>query len=60
VAASVIETALHEWFAYGRTHYEKRRLEMTKVCEQVDLPVSALNYTFDERVAFWKEKYPEG
>lgn len=59
VAASVIETALHEWFAFGRDHYEMRRNQMIEICNRQALPVSALKYTFDERVAFWKEKYQE-
>lgn len=59
VAASVIETALHEWFAFGRDHYEMRRAQMKEVCDRQSLPVRALDYTFDDRVAFWKEKYLE-
>lgn len=59
VAASVIETALHEWFAFGREHYEMRREQMYEVCNRQNLPVRALTYTFDDRVAFWKEKYQE-
>ena len=59
VAASVIETALHEWFAFGREHYEMRRAQMEEVCIRQNLPVRALAYTFDDRVTFWKEKYQE-
>jgi hypothetical protein len=59
VAASCIETALHEWFAFGRDHYEMRRSQMMLVCEKHDLEVPALAYSFDERVAFWKEKYQD-
>jgi hypothetical protein len=57
VAASVIETALHEWFAFGREHYEMRRAQFRTICERQQLPVEALKYTFDDRVAFWKDKY---
>nr|ULG00080.1 MAG: hypothetical protein 1 [Salisharnavirus sp.] len=57
VAAGCIETALHEWFAYGREHYEMRARQMRELCKRVDLPVPATNVTFDERVAHWKEKY---
>jgi hypothetical protein len=57
VAASVIETALHEWFAFGREHYEMRRAQLRTICERQQLPVEALKYTFDDRVAFWKDKY---
>lgn len=57
VASSCIETALHEWFAFGRDHYEMRRTQMNQVAREHDLEIPALNYSFDERVAFWKEKY---
>jgi hypothetical protein len=58
VAASCIETALHEWFAFGRDHYEKRRSQMKEIAGRHQLVIPALDYTFDDRVAFWKEKYP--
>jgi hypothetical protein len=57
VAASCIESALNEWFAFGREHYEMRRMQMQKVCEKHAMPLPVLNVTFDERVAHWKEKY---
>jgi len=57
VAASCVETALHEWFAFGRDHYDMRLKQMQEVCARQDLPVPALNVTFDERVAKWKEQY---
>lgn len=56
-AASCVETALHEWFAYGREHYEMRRAQMREICERNGLVVEALNNTFDDRVAHWKKKY---
>lgn len=57
VACSCIEGAMHEWFAFGREHYEMRREQMKKVSLYHDLPVPALNYSFDHRVNLWQEKY---
>jgi hypothetical protein len=57
VAASCVETALHEWFAFGRDHYDMRLKQLQEVCARQDLPVPALNFTFDERVDKWLEQY---
>ena len=58
VAASCIETALHEAFAFGREEYEEFRDQLTRVAARADLDiVPALNSTFDERIAVWHEKY---
>lgn len=57
VSASCIESAMHEWFAHGREVYEKRAGQMKEVCRLANLPVPAVNATFDERVAEWHEKY---
>lgn len=59
VAVSCIETALHEWFAFGREHYEMRRQQMQEVAHRNNLDFPALNHTFDDRVAFWIEKYED-
>lgn len=59
VAISCIETAMHEWFAHGREVYNDRQEKMRKVCSDLDLPVPAVEYSFDSRVAHWKEKYGE-
>lgn len=59
VAASCIETAMHEWFAYGRDHYEMRRKQMQEVTEKHEMDLPVLEYSFDNRVAFWREKYPD-
>jgi hypothetical protein len=48
---------MHEWFAHGREVYEDRQKKMLAVCEEMELPVPAAHYTFDERVQMWKEKY---
>jgi len=57
VAASCVESAMHEWFAFGKDHYEKRREEMKEVCERANIPLSVLDISFEERVEHWKEKY---
>jgi hypothetical protein len=57
VSVSCLETAMHEWFAHGREVYESRQLQMQRVCELVDLPVPAVNCSFDERAAHWHSKY---
>lgn len=57
VAVSCCETALHEWFAYGEEEFEERRAKLKIVCANLGLPVEALKYTFDDRVAFWLETY---
>jgi hypothetical protein len=59
VAISCIECAMHEWFAFGREHYDMRAAQMKEVCRRANLPVPAVEQTFDERVAHWKEKYVE-
>lgn len=57
VACSCIEAAMHEWFAHGRQVYDTRRMQMLEVCKRVNLPVPAVQTTFDERVEFWISKY---
>lgn len=59
VATSCIEGALHEWFAFGREHYELRRSQLSKICEEHDLPITAMHITYDQRVVAWKEKYDQ-
>lgn len=57
VAAQCIVGAMHEWFAYGREHYEMRRAQMLKVCEDVDMPLDAVHATYDDRVKHWLDNY---
>lgn len=57
VAVSCIEGAMHEWFGHGREVYDDRAKHMKAVCAKMGLPVPAVEITFDERVALWKEKY---
>lgn len=60
IASSCIETALHEWFAFGRDHYNLRLSQMAQVCADVGLELPVLQIGFDERVQKWKEKYDSG
>jgi hypothetical protein len=57
VAASCVETAMHEWFAHGREHYDMRATQMKEICRRADIPVPALHITYDERVTSWQQKY---
>jgi len=58
VAASCIDSALHEWFAYGREHYEERRHQLIQSCTEVGLAdYSTLQVTFDDRVDLWLKAY---
>jgi hypothetical protein len=59
VAVSCMETALHEWFAYGREHYEMRREQLTRVAYAAGLCPTKAFVPFDERVAKWHEKYAD-
>lgn len=59
VAAACIDTALHEWFAFGKDHYEMRREQMQTVAQRAgifELPYG-LGKDFEERVRDWKQKY---
>ena len=57
IATASVQTALHEWFAHGREVYEKRRSQLQGVCDECNLPVSALEISFDDRVSHWLSKY---
>lgn len=57
VATSCVEGALHEWFAFGKDHYEMRREQMRRVCERANIPITVLDITFEDRVEHWREKY---
>jgi hypothetical protein len=57
VAVSCMETALHEWFAYGREHYEMRLEQLTRVALAAGLCPTSAFVSYDERVAKWHEKY---
>lgn len=59
VSVSCIESAMHEWFAFGKETYEDRQKKMIKVCEDANLPVPAVHVTYQERVDMWKNKYGE-
>jgi hypothetical protein len=57
VAVSCMETALHEWFAYGREYYEMRREQLTRVAYAAGLCPTKAFVPYEERVATWHEKY---
>lgn len=57
VAVSCMETALHEWFAYGREHYEERLEQMKLVARAAGLCPTKAFVSYDERVRGWHEKY---
>jgi hypothetical protein len=58
VAVSCVETYMHELFAHGREEYEHDAPLIKELCVRaLDFVPPAVNFTFDERVAMWKEKY---
>nr|UDL17002.1 MAG: nonstructural polyprotein [Biomphalaria pfeifferi virus 1] len=58
VALSCIDSALHEWFAFGRAHYEKRRAQLIEVCQQANLSDYPILYVdFSERTQRWLNSY---
>jgi len=57
VAVSCMETALHEWFAYGKEHYEMRREQLTRIANAAGLCPTKAFVPFEDRVAKWHEKY---
>lgn len=58
VALSCIDGALHEWFAFGKNHYEMRRTQLRAVCSKMGLEgYPTLDITFDDRVDNWLNTY---
>jgi hypothetical protein len=57
VSASCIEGAMHEIFAHGKEVYDDFQRKMKLVCIECNLPVPAVEHTFEERVKHWREKY---
>jgi hypothetical protein len=58
VAASCIDSALHEWFAHGREHFEMRRRQLIECCKDVGMVnYDPLNISFDQRVELWLKTY---
>ena len=57
VAMSCIETALHEWFAFGKEHYDLRLHQMKEVCSLSGLPVTAAFCSYEDRVVRWHQAY---
>lgn len=56
VSCSCITTAMHEFFAHGRTIYEARRKELQHVAEDFSLTIPALELTFEEKLATFKSE----
>lgn len=57
VALSTAESALHEWFAYGRDHYEMRRTQLTEIMDRVGIAPSPAFCPYDDRVQKWHETF---
>lgn len=57
VALSCMESALHEYFNYGREVYSDRLDKMRRVAAAVNIPPSSAFVDFDTRVMNWKDKY---
>ena len=58
-SAENMDTALREYFNHGREVYESRRSQFKRVAEDngITNSMATLEWTFDDRVAEWKEKY---
>jgi hypothetical protein len=54
-----IDSSLHDWFYYGREHFEKRRSQLLRVAENSGLLPYCRGFdkSFDQRVAIWRHKY---
>jgi hypothetical protein len=57
VALNCCDTALHEWFSYGKEHYEMRLQQLSEVVHRAGLPKTTAFKPFDTRVTEWKDKY---
>lgn len=58
VAISCVETYAHELFAHGREEYEHDQQLLREMCKNaLEFVPPAVDYTFDERVRMWKDKY---
>lgn len=56
VAISCMESALHEWFAYGKDHYNMRSNQLQEVARRANISCNIF-YSFDERVTKWMSDY---
>lgn len=56
-----VDTALREWFNHGRDKYEHQRKLMKQVVEKADIThmCTRLEYTYEDCVVEWREKYDE-
>jgi len=57
VSISCIETALHEWFAFGKDHYNMRLEQMKEVCAKANLPQTPAFCSYEDRVERWHDHY---
>lgn len=59
ICASVIDSALCEWVAFGREHYTMRWKQMREISQIVGIShmIHFIGYSFDDHVKEWKEKY---
>lgn len=57
-ALACVDSAMHEWFAFGRNHYERRRLQLKQVCAFYGIEnYPTLELDFDTRVRSWLDTY---
>jgi hypothetical protein len=58
VAASCVQTYMHELFAHGKEEYDHDQALMKELCANVlQFTPPAVNFSFEERVDEWKKKY---
>jgi hypothetical protein len=57
VAASCLDTAAHESFAWGRSFYDDVTPKLQQVARMANISAPGTFRTFDERVEAWKSKY---
>jgi hypothetical protein len=58
-AMQVIDGAMREWFAYGREHYEARRLQMENVAAKHGIRDGCpmLDVSYDEYLEEYRARY---
>lgn len=60
-AMANLETAAAEWFVHGEAVYETKRQQLLAIARihEMDHGCPSLRLTYDDRVAQWKERYPD-
>lgn len=56
---AVMAGAAHEWFPYGREHYELRMSQLRQVAADLEIIVPEIEMTFDDRITKWRRDYVE-